>query len=126
MILFLPNNSLNNFSSVTVNEVRPQAAALGGAETAGAASAGTGSAVSMTTLVVSTVLSAIVACMAAVAIVMGVRYVRTRRARQEADRKFSNMQGRLSHATNMGFDSGSTTGSDNVAYDNDSLSNVDI
>ena len=108
--------------AVAANEVQPNVAA---AAAPAAATGSAGSGVTGPTLILSSALSVVVACMAAVAIIMGIRYVRNRRARQLADRKFSNMQGRLSHATNMGFDSGSVS---NVSRqdDNDSLSNVDI
>lgn len=104
----------------TVANLAPQAL---GAETAATGSATGG--VGMTTVVTSSVLSAVVACLAAVAIMMAVRFVRSKRAQKSAEKRFSNMQGRLSHATNLGFDSSSASvaGSN---LDTDSLDNVDL
>ena len=80
----------------------------------------------MGTVVLSSALSAVVACMAAVAVVMGARYVRNRRSRAQAEKKFSNMQGRLSHATNLGFDATSSSNVSARDYDSESLSTVDV
>ena len=101
----------------------PVAAPVVGSE---AAAASTSGGVGTSMLVGSSILSAIVACLAAVAIMMTVRYVRNRRSRTKAEKKFSNMQGRLSHATNLGFDAASSTNVSARDYDSESLSTVDV
>ena len=76
------------------------------------------------TVIFACVVSAIVACFAAVAIMMTIRYFRNRRVVKQAERKFSNMQGRLSHTSNLGFEGDTTR--DASTYDAESLSNVDL
>ena len=83
-----------------------------------------GSTTSLSTVIFACVVSAVVACFAAVAVMLTIRHFRNKRVMKQTERKFSNMQGRLSHTSNLGFEGDEPR--DASSYDAESLSNVDL
>ena len=77
--------------------------------------------VSVNNLILACVLSAVVACVAAVAIMMTMRKVRQWKTKKAAQKAFSNISGRLAHTDRMGFDNRSQ-----ITDDTASVSTVDV